>query len=595
MTSGRAEQGVRELEEAQAKAPEDLQVAFALAGGYLRLGKVEDADRMFSRIIEARPIPQTHVLIGRVYQDFEKPERAEAEFRAALELDAGVRRAHYYLGLLLLTKGERSQFEAAAAEFAAEVEIAPDDLLANLELGSVLVEMRRAEEALEPLERVARDGPAQARTFYYLGRAQLAQGRFPEAVESLRRALTLAEEQSAKAEAVRLIQNQLGRALQRAGKREEAAVHFAEAQRLSAERSAADRERLERYLANEPEEPEAAGTTPVPVIEASPLAELSPSERKEINRRVRSILARTYFNLGVMQTQAKRFARAADMFENTADVDPDFPQVQSSLGVALFNARQFEEATGPLGRAFAASSGDVALGRLLAMAWLNIQDYPKAAELLRDDPGRSTDPSLQFAYGLALVRSDRAAEAEPVFASLLARHGDSAELSVLMGQASAQQGDFAAAVESLQRALRLKPDVAEAHAALGVIYLKQGRMEEAERALRAELAVRPDDLQSRQNLAVVLEAEQRPEEAVELLRGLLEVRPGFADARYLLGKILLAQGAVAEAVEHLEAAVLVAPEDANIHYQLGRAYQKQGHAERARAAFEVFRQLKAQR
>ena len=79
---------------------------------------------------------------------------------------------------------------------------------------------------------------------------------------------------------------------------------------------------------------------------------------------------------------------------------------------------------------------------MLALAWLNTESYAKAAELLQDDPERETDPSLQFAYGMALVKSDRAAEAERVFAQLLRAHGDSAELSVLLGQAHAQQGDF---------------------------------------------------------------------------------------------------------------------------------------------------------
>ena len=55
-------------------------------------------------------------------------------------------------------------------------------------------------------------------------------------------------------------------------------------------------------------------------------------------------IARAYLNLGVMRAQAQRFAQAAQMFELAAKVDPDFPQVQSSLGVAYFNARQFDKA-----------------------------------------------------------------------------------------------------------------------------------------------------------------------------------------------------------------------------------------------------------
>ena len=148
---------------------------------------------------------------------------------------------------------------------------------------------------------------------------------------------------------------------------------------------------------------------------------------------------------------------------------------------------------------------------------------------------------------MALVRSGRALEARPIFSRMLAVHGDSAELNVLLGQAHAQQGDFDAAVQVLRHALELKPDVPEAQGALGVIYLKQGKLPEAEAALRAELAIRPADTVSQYNLATVLELVEKPQEAEGLLRALLKARPDQADARYLLGKILLARGAADEA------------------------------------------------
>jgi len=283
------------------------------------------------------------------------------------------------------------------------------------------------------------------------------------------------------------------------------------------------------------------------------------------------------------------------MFEMAAEVDPAFPKVQYSLGVARFNAQQFDKATGPLSLALAEAAGDVGLRRMLAIAWLNTEAYEKAAELLRDDPGRDEDASLQYAYALALVRSNRASEAEPIFGRLLARHGDTAELNVMLGQAHAQQGDFDSAVQALKRALELKPDVAEANATLGVIYLRQGRLPEAEAALRAELLAHPDDLQSMHNLAIVLDSAQKPDEAIPLLRAVLKAKPDRADARYLLGKILLAQGAATEAAEHLEAAARLAPEDASIRYQLGQAYQKLGRTELAEQQFEIFRTLKAKR
>ncbi len=534
------------------------------------------------------------MLIGRVYRDHKEYARARAELRAALKMDPRVRRAHYNLGLAAVQERGTAALDEAIAEFREELKLAPDDPLANLELGMALVESQISEEAIAPLEIVSKADPTQARVFYYLGRARLAMGELAEAVASLQRSLELAKPQGAGDVALKVIHLALGQALRRLGRAEEAAVHVAEAQRLSAGGAETEREQMARYMAGGSYESETPAAGPaVPVIEASPLADLPGAERAALRARVSRTLARVCLNLGVMHARGERFARAAEQLEQAAALDPDLPQVQSSLGVAYFNARQFQKATVPLGRALAASPDDASLKRMLAMAYLESEEHAKAAELLRGDPDLEHNPSLQFAYGLALVRSDRAAEAEVVFARLFSRHGASAELSVLLGEAYAQQGDFDRAAEAFERALRLQSDVLRANAGLGVIYLRQGKHAESEAALRAELARNPGDLQSQQNLAVVLESQQRLEEAITLLRGVLTAKPDFTDARYVLGKVLLAQGHAEEAVEHLEAAARLAPQDANSHYQLGRAYQKLGRTEQARREFDLFRELKA--
>lgn len=335
--------------------------------------------------------------------------------------------------------------------------------------------------------------------------------------------------------------------------------------------------------------------SPPPALAPPSLQALDPSARQALGRRVAALMARVCLNLGVIEAQDQHFSPAAVQFETAAELDPSLPKVQYSLGVAYFNAQDFGKAAGPLTRARAEAPADPEITRMLALAWLNTEAYAKAAELLKDDPGREENPSLQYAYGLALVRSDRGAEAEEVFSRLLSRHGDTPEINVLLGQAHAQQGDYEGAIRSLQQALALKPDVAEAHATLGLLHLKRGELAEAEAAFRAETRTHPNDLKALFNLATVLDLQGQGEEALALVRSVLQVKPDFADARYLLGKLLLAQGTTEEAAFQLEAAARLSPGDANIHYQLGQAYQKLGRTEAAREQFEVFRTLKEKR
>ncbi len=589
--SGQAEAALQELEAAHGEAPDDLELSFALAHAYVGMKKLDLATRLFDQILAARPIPQTHVLIGQTYSESGQYDRARTELGAALKSAPSVRHAHYYLGLIDLKEKGREGLEAAAAQFQAELKLAPQDPLANREAGVALFDLERPKEALPALEIAAQAEPGDSRILYYLGRAQLANDRPAEAKASLERALQAAQGRGANPQILRTIHIQLGQALQRLGETEAAALHFAEAQRTSAE----DKESIrERFLAGSPPEGEVRSSPVAPILDESPLASLTPSRRTEVQQRVTSGMARAYLNLGVMRAQTGRFDQAARMFEKAAAMDPDFPQVQSSLGLAYFNAKEFAKAIAPLDRALQ-KTPDPALRRLLALAELNTEDYAKAADLLENDPERFRDTSLQFAYGLALVKSGRAAEAELIFSGLLARNADSAELNVLLGQANAALGDFDSAVARLKRALEIKPDVAEANAALGVIYYKQGKMDEAEAALRAELVVRPDDYKSQQNLASVLESQQRPDEAIPLLRNVLQAKPNFADARYLLGKILLAQGDAEGAIPHLEAAVRLSPEDAYVHYQLARAYQKVGRTELGQKELDIYRQIKDKR
>ncbi len=588
--AGRPGEALQELEAARAVAPDDLETLFVLASGNLRMKKLAAAEELFAELARKRPIAATHVLIGRTYRDYGEHARARAELQKALALDPRARRAHYYLGMVAAIE-DLASLDVAIAEFQEELKIAPDDLPTNLSLGLAFVMARRYEEAIPPLTTAVRWQPPQASAFHFLGRALVALERPGEAKAALERALELAKRTGREDSQLRNIEYQLGLAMRQLGQAEQAAAHFAEAERLTERVAAGDRESLELYLRD------AAGPPPagVPILDTSAFAGLGAEERAALARRVRTAIARASYNLGVMQAQAGRFAQAAFEFEKAAQLEPDFPQLAYSLGVSWFNAQQPRKAREPLERALAATPDDQNLRRMVALASLEAEQPARAVELLAGDAGRASDPSLEYAYALALVRSGRVAEAEPVFQRLIDAHGDTAELHVLVGQAHAQQGDYPGAIQSFERALSLKPDVAEANAALGLIYLEQGKLEESERALRKELSVRPGDSGAQHTLAAVLELQGKLDEALALLRQVLKARPDYGKARYLFGKILLAQGKADLAAEQLEAAARVSPGDANVRYQLGRAYQALGRAEAAQQQFDAFQKLKDER
>jgi Flp pilus assembly protein TadD len=467
---GQYDQAVAKLDEASASVADDPKMAFLLGVEYLWLKRPEPAERLFAQVVRARPIPQSHILIGRAYRDAGEYGRARDELRAALAQDPGVRRAHYYLGMVALADANTGPKRLALArvEFEEELKLEPQDPLANDQLGEVLIEAGRPAEALPFLETAVRVDPRAAYACS-LGRNQLALDRPAEAAGTLRRALDLAATQAAPDSDVQKIHYLLGLALRKLGQTEEAATHLAEARRLSA-------------AAEGGSEASPAARATRWATEGSPLAALSPAARAEILGRAVGGLARAYLNLGVLRAQSpapaesrQRFAQAAALFASAADLDPDFPKVQLSLGIARFNARQFHEAVAPLERALAAAPDDPGLRSMLATSLLNTEAWGRAAELLRSDPERDTNPTLQSGYALALVRSGRGAEAESVLSELVAQRGESAELRLLLGQALLAQGKADDAVPQLQAAARLAPEDPRPHDELGHAYEKLGR------------------------------------------------------------------------------------------------------------------------
>ncbi len=531
VTSGDVPGALRELETASAAASSDPELAYALAQDYLRLSKIEAAERLFDQLLKQRPIAEAYVLVGRAYRDADDRGRARAALAKAIELDPRVRRAHYYLGTLVLADDETrsDRLERAIAELEAELAVSPQDALTCDQLALALLDAGRLGEAMTAAERAVELDPRPLYVFH-LGRIQLQSDRAADAVATLGRALDLAVVRKAGDSLLEGIHYQLGLALRRTGAAKEALEHLAVAKRLAGERTQEAPTGTTRAAVR-------PGDDEPQQDEGSPLKALPPQDREALRARVATMLARSYLNLGVIQAQRQDLSQAAELFQRAAELDPASAQIQSSLGVAYYNTRRYASAARAFAQALEGNKQNADLRRLLALSSFAAEAYDKTAALLRDDPQRAGDSELQTAYVVALIRTRRAAEAQALISGLMAKQGDSAQLTVLLGQAQAALGKDAAAIVTLERAVTLKSDVADAHSALGAIYLKRRQLAEAEREARAELATHPGDLAATCLLADVLRATERGAEAEKLLRRILDLYPEASEPRRLLETI----------------------------------------------------------
>ena len=296
MAADQVDEAIQEMEELHILNPGDLENTYALARAYLGQKNLEAAAPLFAELVERRPIPETHVLVGRTYRDFGHWGPAHEALLAALELDPQLRRANYYLGTVDLFAEGLDLLDEAMGHLEAELRVTPDDPLANLYLGAALVEQRRYEEAVPRLELATRLLEERPTAFEFLGRSYLEVGRLDEAVAALRRGLEIGEAgaertgvkdtEDKRQSQLSSLHYHLARALRRSGDETTAAVHFAAAKQSSAQSTEGARELLETYLNDEgTEESLAASTWP---LELAPVSGFGPAQRAGVERAVRA-------------------------------------------------------------------------------------------------------------------------------------------------------------------------------------------------------------------------------------------------------------------------------------------------------------------
>jgi len=116
------------------------------------------------------------------------------------------------------------------------------------------------------------------------------------------------------------------------------------------------------------------------------------------------------------------------------------------------------------------------------------------------------------------------------------------------------------AIESFERALRIKPDYAQAHCDLGVALQQEGKIEDAIGHFEQALRLRPDRALVHYDLAGALMQAGRVQEAITHWERALQLKPDFVEAHYNLGTALAQTGKIDEAIAHYEEALRIKPD-----------------------------------
>ena len=209
----------------------------------------------------------------------------------------------------------------------------------------------------------------------------------------------------------------------------------------------------------------------------------------------------------------------------------------------------------------------------LAAAYAANGDTAQALATYRKSP-----PSLLATLrglGSTLLRSGDAAQAAAALSQALTQQPDAGTQQEL-GRAYYTLGRLPEAIQALEAAIRLDPDLTEARDSLGNMLAERGELARAEQEFREAIRLQPDFASAHSNLAKVLIAKGVFDEAETSYKKAIDLQPLHAVTRFNYGAALANAGRFPEAEIQLLAAVAAAPDLAEAQETLGNLLARRG-------------------
>ena len=190
LNEGKTAEGIAELERLHRADPADRNVRSRLVAAYLTTNRAPDAQRILDEAIKRNPrdtqaLLQRGALLGRLG----KWQEAEQDLVKVLRIEPESAEAHYHLAAV-----RRGQGEAATAkqELAEAIRLSPSLLAARLELAALLLAEKSAQAALDLLERAPLAQKSDIRFIVTRNSALMALGDFAKAREGVKQGLAIA-------------------------------------------------------------------------------------------------------------------------------------------------------------------------------------------------------------------------------------------------------------------------------------------------------------------------------------------------------------------------------------------------------------------
>ena len=220
---GRYAEAVPRLEATRRWAPENMQLAYALAQAYLQTRQVDAARAVLADLFKVAPqSAAAHMIAAQMMTRLELDALAEPELTRALEKDPRLPSANLLLGQIALFRG---RIPDAIAFTTRELAINPASAMAFSQLGDAYVRQAQWDDAIATLQKSIWLNPYYSAPYILMGRAYMKKAQPAVAEGMLRRAIEFDPNN-------RAAHYLLAQLLQQTGREEDAKREFEIAERL---------------------------------------------------------------------------------------------------------------------------------------------------------------------------------------------------------------------------------------------------------------------------------------------------------------------------------------------------------------------------
>jgi tetratricopeptide (TPR) repeat protein len=461
----------------------------------------DNADQLLTEsapaiIEEIRP----YLFASFVYEsDKEKAlEKAEAIISRLPQSDENVQWAYILKGVYFV---DHNQFSQAEENYRNAIKLNPHNAMAHVDLGVVLMQLKKADEALIEFRTALKLDRNLAAAHIGLGLYLLEQGDLDAGMVELRRARVLEPKDA-------VVHAMLGAGLYQQNKLDEAIAAY------------------RRSIEIDPRSKETHSNLGLALLRQDKPDDAVAEFRRAIEIDPKDALAYNY--LGQALLSQDKLDEAIAEFRRGIEIDPRFKEAHGNLGLALLRQDKPDDA---------------------------VAEFRRAIEI---------DPQFKEAHhylGLALLLQDNLDDAIPEFRRVIEIDPPFKEAHNYLGFALARQDKLDDAIAEFRLAIEIDPRFKEAHDNLGAALMDQNKPDDAIAEFRLAIEIDPRFKEAHNDLGQALARQDKLDDAIAEFRRAIEIDPRFKETHNRLGVALMDQNKFDDAIAEFRRTIEIDPDN----------------------------------